>query len=234
MKPEHSFRRGLRLGVPIGLGYFSVSISFGILAVSYGFTWWQALLISMVTVTSAGQFAGIQAMLLPGQYAAMLISQCTINIRYSMMSIALSQKVDKSFGKAARWLFGFFITDEIFAVASMEKALTKSFFAGLTVAPYIGWALGTLCGGLLGGILPQRLMNALCIALYGMFVAIVVPVTKKEKPVLLVVLIAMFFSCGFAFLPVLKAIPSGLSVSLCAIAAAAIVAAVQPVKEEVA
>lgn len=232
MKSDNSFRRGLHLGIPIGLGYFSVSISFGILAVSYGFSWWQAVLISMVTVTSAGQFAGIHTMLLPGQYFAMLLSQLTINIRYSMMSVSLSQEVDKSFGKAARWLLGFFISDEIFAIASMEQPLTKSFFAGLTVAPYLGWSLGTLAGALVGDILPERLMNALCIALYGMFAAIVVPKAKTEKPVLLVVLLAAAFSCAFTWLPVLKELSSGLAVSLCAIAAAAIGAALLPVKEE--
>ena len=103
MATASAFRRGLHAGIPIGLGYFSVSLSFGILAVSYGFSWWQAVLISMTTVTSAGQFAGINTMLHPGQYLAMLISQLTINVRYSMMSVSLSQKVDKSFGKAARW-----------------------------------------------------------------------------------------------------------------------------------
>ena len=232
MKSDNAFRRGFHAGIPIGLGYFSVSISFGILAVSYGFAWWQAVLISMLTVTSAGQFAGINTMVHPGQYIAMLVSQLTINVRYSMMSVSLSQKVDKAFGKAARWLFGFFITDEIFAVAAAEREVTKPFMAGLAVAPYIGWTLGTLTGALVGNILPQRLMNALCIALYGMFVAIVTPVAKKETPVLLVVIIAAALSCFFTWLPFLKAIPSGISVSLCAIAAAAAVAALRPVKED--
>ena len=227
-----SFRRGFHAGIPIGLGYFSVSISFGILAVSYGFSWWQAVLISMLTVTSAGQFAGINSMVHPGQYIAMLVSQLTINVRYSMMSVSLSQKVDATFGRLTRWLLGFFITDEIFAVAAAEKVVTKPFMTGLAVAPYIGWSLGTLTGALVGNILPERLMNALCIALYGMFVAIVTPVAKKEKPVLLVVGIAAALSCLFTWLPGLSAIPSGISVSLCAIAAAAAVAALHPVKED--
>lgn len=226
------FTRGIRAGLPIGLGYFSVSLSFGILAVSYGFAWWQAVLISMVCVTSAGQFSGIQTMLHPAQYFAMLLSQVTINIRYSMMSVSLSQKVDKSFGSAARWLLGFFVTDEIFAVAAGEKALSPRFMAGLTVLPYIGWTLGTLTGALLGNVLPQRLMNALCIALYGMFVAIVVPVAKKEKSVAVAAVLAAIFSCGFYFLPYLKNISSGIAVSLCAVAAAAAAACFFPVKED--
>ncbi len=232
MNSRDAFRRGVRSGIPIGLGYFSVSISFGILAVSFGFTWWQALLISMTTVTSAGQFAGISVMCHPGQYIAMLVSQMTINVRYAMMSVSLSQKLAPSFGKAARWLLGFFITDEIFAVAAAEKEITRPFMTGLAVMPYLGWSLGTLAGGLAGSILPERLMNALCIALYGMFVAIVVPVAKKEKPVLFVVVLAMVLSCLFTWVPGLNRISTGISVSLCAILAAAIGAWMFPVKED--
>ena len=232
MYSQNAFRRGFNAGLPIGMGYFSVSLSFGILAVSYGFSWWQAVLISMLTVTSAGQFAGIGIMCSPGQYIAMLVSQVTINVRYSMMSISLSQKVDGSISKIWRWILGFFVTDEIFAVAAAEKEVSRSFFLGLTILPYTGWALGTLCGALVGNVLPQRLMNALCIALYGMFVAIVVPVTKKEKPVLAVVILAMAISCLFTWLPGLKDISSGISVSLCAILAAVAGAAIFPVKED--
>lgn len=232
MPTTSAFRRGLHAGLPIGLGYFSVSLSFGILAVSYGFSWWQAVLISMTTVTSAGQFAGIQTMVIPGQYLAMLVSQLTINIRYSMMSVSLSQKLDKYFGNAARWILGFFMTDEIFAVAAAEKEVSRPFFSGLAVLPWIGWTLGTLTGSLVGGILPQRLMNALCLALYGMFIAIVVPVAKKEQPVLMVVLLAMVFSSLFTWVPGLNTVSSGIAVSLCAIAAAAVGAALFPVKEE--
>lgn len=232
MRSNTDFRRGFNAGLPIGMGYFSVSLSFGILAVSYGFSWWQALLISMLCVTSAGQFAGVGIMCSPGQYIAMLISQLTINVRYSMMSISLSQKVDESIGKFWRWIFGFFITDEIFAVAAAERSVNRRFFLGLTILPYAGWALGTLCGALVGNILPERLMNALCIALYGMFVAIVTPVAKKERPVLIVVLVAMLVSCLFTYLPGLRDISDGLAVSLCAIIAAAFGAAVFPVKED--
>ena len=187
----------------------------------------------MLTVTSAGQFAGINTMVHPGQYIAMLVSQLTINVRYSMMSVSLSQKVDSHFGKAARWILGFFITDEIFAVAAAERSLSRTIFAGLTVFPWIGWTLGTLTGTLAGSVLPETLVNAMCIALYGMFVAIVIPVARKERPVLFVVVLAMAFSCLFTWVPGLKSVSSGLAVSLCAIAASVIGAAVFPIEEDV-
>lgn len=228
----NAFKKGFRAGFPIGLGYLSVSFTFGLMAVSYGFTWWEALIISMTTVTSAGQFSGITTMLLPGQYVSMLISQLTINVRYSFMSISLSQKLDEKFKGIYRLLFGFMMTDEIFAVASQEENVTRSFFAGLCVLPYLGWSLGTLLGALLGNVLPDRLMSALSVAIYGMFVAIVVPEMKKSKAVIFVVIIALLLSCFFTYIPLLAGISSGLSISICAIAAAIIGAILFPVKEE--
>ena len=228
----NDYFRGLRYGIPIGLGYLSVSFTFGIMAVSYGLYWWQAVVISMLTVTSAGQFAGIGIMMHPGQYIEMLVSQLTINVRYSFMSISLSQKTDSKFKGLYRWLLGFFMTDEIFAVASTEKSVKRSFFAGLATLPYFGWALGTLVGALLGNILPQRLMSALGLAIYGMFVAIVVPEMKHKKTVSIVVVFAIIFSCLFTYVPVINEISSGLSISICAIAAAILGALLFPVKED--
>lgn len=228
---EH-FKRGLQAGVPIGLGYFSVSFTFGIMAVRYGLAWWQAVLISMATVTSAGQFSAIGTMVHPGQYVEMLISQLTINVRYSFMSISLSQKTDEKFRGIYRWLLGFMMTDEIFAVASGETKVTRSFFAGLSVIPYLGWTVGTLVGALLGNVLPGRLMSALGLAIYGMFVAIVVPDMKKEKAVVFVVALAMAFSCAFTYVPGLNRISGGISVSICAVLAAVAGAVLFPVKEE--
>ena len=110
-KIMNNYKRGLAAGIPIALGYLSVSFTFGIMAVSYGLSWWQALIISMATVTSAGQFAGIGIMIHPGQYFQMLISQITINIRYSFMSISIAQKADSKFKGIYRWLLGFMMTD---------------------------------------------------------------------------------------------------------------------------
>lgn len=226
------FVKGLKSGIPIGLGYLSVSFTFGILAVSYGFEWWQAVLISMTTLTSAGQLAGITIMVNPAQYIEMLVSQLTINIRYSFMSVSLSQKTSPEFKGIKRWIMGFFMTDEIFAVASNEEQVTTKFFSGLTVCPYVGWTLGTLLGAVLGNVLPQSVMNALCLAIYGMFIAIVAPKVRQSRELLLVVAVAVILSCLFYYLPVLNTVSSGLSISICAIVAAVFGALLFPVKEE--
>ena len=226
------FIRGLRAGIPIGLGYLSVSFTFGIMAISFGFTWWQAVIISMLTVTSAGQLAGINVMAVPGQYLTMLISQLTINLRYSFMSISLSQKVSKHFSGIKRWILGFFMTDEIFAVASSEKEVTPEFFFGLSVIPYAGWTLGTLLGGLIGNVLPDIVMSALCLAIYGMFLAIVLPPARSSKAILTVACISVLMNCIFYYLPLMKSIPSGISISICAIAAALIGALFFPIDTE--
>ncbi len=226
------FIKGLKGGVPIGLGYLSVSFAFGIMAVSLGFQWWQAVLISMTNLTSAGQLAGIGIMVNPGHYIDMLLSQLTINVRYSFMSVSLSQKVTPKFTGIKRWILGFFMTDEIFAVASNEKEVSVKFFSGLTVFPYIGWTLGTLLGSVLGNVLPAIIMNALCLAIYGMFVAIVVPSAKESKSLLLVVGVAIALSCLFYYLPILNGVSSGIAVCICAIAAALVGAVSFPVKED--
>lgn len=228
----NNFIRGLKAGIPIGLGYLSVSFTFGIMAVSYGLDWWQALLISMTNLTSAGQFAGISVMLIPGQYIEMLITQITINIRYSFMGISLSQKANKRFKGIYRWILGFGTTDEVFAVSSTEKSVSPSFYGGLITIPYLGWTLGTLMGAVLGNVLPKSLMSALGMAIYGMFVAIVIPEMKKIKPVMYVVILAVIISSMFYYLPVLKEITGGLAISFCAVAAAVVGALIFPVKEE--
>lgn len=228
----NDFKRGLKAGIPIALGYLSVSFTFGIAALGAGLSWQQATLISMLTLTSAGQFSGIRTMMVPGQYLTMVVSQLTINIRYSFMSISLSQKTDAKFKGIYRWLLGFFMTDEIFAVASTEKEVKRSFFFGLSILPLAGWTFGTLAGALLGNVLPHNVLSALGLAIYGMFVAIVIPEMKKGKNVCIVVLAAVALSCCFCLIPGLSSIPSGLSVSICAVAAAILGALLFPVKEE--
>ena len=148
------------------------------------------------------------------------------------MSIALSQKLDKRFSGIWRWILGFFITDEIFAVAISEKKITRSFWMGLSTLPWFGWALGTFLGAILGNVLPTSVMSALGLAIYGMFVAIVVPVMKEEKAVIIAVIIAAALSTAFKYVPFINKVSIGISISICAIVSAAIVAILYPVSAE--
>ena len=228
----NNYKQGLLAGIPIALGYLSVSFTFGIMAVSFGLSWWQAVLISMTTVTSAGQFAGIGIMIHPGQYIQMLISQITINVRYSFMSISIGQKADSRFRGIYRWLLGFFITDEIFAVATKEDEIKRSYFAGLATLPYFGWALGTFIGAILGNVLPDRLMSALSVAIYGMFLAVIIPPAKKNRAVLGVVIGAMAVSTLFAVVPVLNKVSTGFVIIITTLLVAGLAAHFCPVEEK--
>ena len=230
---KQSFSEGIKAGLPIGLGYLSVSFTFGIMSVSNGLYWWQAVLISMLNLTSAGQLAGINIMIHPAQCLQMAFSQLTINIRYSFMAVSLSQKTDTSFSLANRFFYGAFITDEIFGVAITKDSVNKNFFRGIIVLPYIGWALGTMLGAVLGSVLPDILLNSLNIALYAMFIAIVIPEAKKSRAISVVSVLAIGLSCAFYFIPMLNSISSGIAICICAIVATAIGALLFPVKEGV-
>ena len=225
------FKKGLRDGLPICLGYYPVSLAFGVLAVNSGCTWIEALMISFFNLTSAGQFAGLTIITTAGSLIEMALSQLVINARYALMSIALSQKLDKDFNTPSRAILGFAVTDEIFAVAASQHSVPRRYFAGLAILPIVGWSAGTLTGALLGSILPGIVTSALGVALYGMFVAIFIPKAKEEKEVLFVVVIAMAFSTLQYYTPVLKEISSGFAVITCTVLAAAIGALLFPVKE---
>lgn len=226
------FRKGVLHGLPIALGYFSVSIGFGLLAVSGGLPIWEAVLISMVNLTSAGQLAGVQVMFSAGTLFEMGITQLFINIRYALMAIVLSQKMDEEIRLPSRLAFSFFLTDEIFAVASGQEApVAKSYFFGLAVLPYFGWALGTLTGAVASAILPTVIRDGLGIMIYGMFLAIIVPPAKSDKPVRAAVLIAAALSAMVRLTPGLRNIPVGFSIVLCALSASAACAIRYPLRE---
>ena len=228
-----AFRKGFTDGIPIGLGYLAVSFSFGILAVAGGLNIWQATLISMTNLTSAGQFAGLTIMISGGSLIEMIISQFIINLRYSLMSISLSQHIDESMKLPQKLFFGEFHTDEIFAVSmGRPEKLSKKYFLGIIIAPYIGWSLGTFLGAVCGEVLPPMIVSALGVALYGMFIAIVVPPMKHSWKISIVVAIAVALSLCFKFLPLLKDISSGFAIIICAVVASLFGAIVFPVEDE--
>lgn len=227
------FYTGLADGIPIAVGYFAVSFSFGIAAVAAGIAPFEALLISMTNLTSAGQFAAIGIISAGGSYAEMALSQLVINLRYALMGLSLSQKLDKSFTRLHSAILGHAVTDEIFAVAmSRPKLVRPIYFAGLAALPYIGWSAGTAAGAYLGALLPQNLCSALSVSLYGMFIAIIVPAVKKERSVMIVTLIAIILSCIIYYTPALSFISSGFSIIICAVAASAVGALLFPVNDD--
>lgn len=218
---QNSFSAGFRDGVPIGLGYFSVSITFGMMAIAGGLPVWAAVAVSMTNVTSAGQFAGLALMFGGGSLFEMMATQLIINLRYALMSLSVSQKLDRHVHIIDRLLFSFMMTDEVFAVTGGQKGeVGKQYLYGVMIAPYFGWACGTLLGAVASEFLPMSVRSALGIAIYGMFIAIVIPVARRIRPVLYVVLFAIALSCGMHYLPVLRDVSSGFSIIICTLIAA--------------
>lgn len=227
------YRAGVSRGLPVGMGYFSVSFGFGAMAVSQGVGAWDAALISLTNMTSAGQFAGLTVIVAAASLWEMVLTQLIINSRYALMSLALSQRMGQRIGLLPRLLIAFFNTDEIFALAmSRTEPLTLPYMLGLGTLPILGWTGGTLCGGLAGSVLPVSIRGALGVMLYGMFVAIVVPPARQEKPVLAVVTLAVVLSCLFSWTPGLKDVSAGISIVICTVAAAAVCAVLFPVADE--
>ncbi len=230
---RQDFQYGLRDGVPIALGYFSVSFSFGIMALKGGLSVLQAAITSLTNMTSAGQFAGLQIIIAGGTLLEMAATQLIINLRYALMSLSLSQKLSGNVTLWQRFIIAFANTDEIFAVAmSHNRELTFSYMVGLQILPIIGWTSGTACGAVAGSMLPAAINSALSVALYGMFLAVVIPAAKKTRPVLLMALLAASISCILYYVPLFQGISAGMSIIICTVAASVVGAIVFPVKEE--
>ncbi len=227
------FVRGMAHGVPIMLGYLSVSFGFGILAVRLGLPVLGAVAISATNLTSAGQAAGVEIIAAGGTLLEMALTQLVINLRYALMGFSLSQKLDETFTTPHRLLVSFGITDEIYAVAiSQPERLTATYMLGLILTPMLGWITGTALGAAAGQLLPAVVSDAMGIVLYGMFLAIIVSPSRKDKRVLLVVLLAAAVSCLFRYL--LPAVSGGFAVIVSALAASVAGALLCPVSEEAA
>lgn len=232
---ELKFKDGIKDGLPIALGYLSVSFTFGITAVNMGIPAITAILISLTNVTSAGQVAGIGIIAAGGSYAEMALAQLIINLRYALMSLSLSQKLDSKFNIWHRLAVSFCVTDEVFAVASGKgEDLPPKYMYGLILLPYLFWSGGTAVGALVGSILPEMIKSALGIAIYGMFIAIIIPPSKKSRGVLFTVLLAAALSCVISYVPIFSRISSGISIIICTVIAAAAGALIFPreIKEE--
>lgn len=227
------FIEGLKDGIPIALGYLSVSFSIGIMALSSGFNIFQGAFMSLTNLTSAGQFAGIAVIASGGTLIELILTQLIINLRYALMSLSLSQKLPERMPLWKRMVIAFGNTDEIFAVAmGHAKSLTFSYMVGLQSLPIVGWVSGTVLGAIAGQVLPSAVSSALSVALYGMFIAIVVPVAAQIRPVLWVVVLAAFLSCVIYYVPLFSGISTGMSIIICTILASAVGAAFFPVSQE--
>lgn len=227
---KKQFINGMKDGFPIGLGYLSVSFGFGILAASMGISPLEAWIISASNLTSAGQVAGVGIIAAAGSYLEMAVTQLVINIRYALMGISLSQKLDSSFHTPQRLMVAYGITDEIFAAAyAKEGKISPVYMYGMILVAFLGWTSGTLIGAAAGEILPQALTDAMGIMLYGMFLAAIIPAARNSKGVLLAVLIAAAISILFYY--VFTAVSNGFAIIISAVSAAAVCAALVPVEE---
>lgn len=225
------FRKGILNGIPIALGYFSVSFGFGILAMQSGLKAIEAVIISLTNLTSAGQAMGVAIISAGGTLLEMAATQLVINLRYSLMAISLSQKLDDSFTTPHRLLAAYGITDEIFAVAAAQDCkLVPSYMYGMITIAAAGWVGGTLAGSVASMLLPVSLTNAMGIMLYGMFIAIIIPPSKTDHRILSAIVIAAIMSCAFKFW--LPSVSGGFAIIISAIVSAVIAALLFPVDEE--
>lgn len=231
---ENTFLKGVADGIPICLGYLAVAFAFGIFAVAHGLHVWEATLISVANMTSAGQLAAVPMIASGSSLIELAASQLVINLRYALMGVSLSQKMDDSVRLRDRLLIAFVNTDEVFAVATTKQAVGRQYMFGLTATSYSGWVIGTFVGAIAGELLPTIIITALGIAIYGMFIAIILPAMRASKKVSFCVLLAVGMSCLFHYVPVLSAVPSGFVIIICAVTASAVAAGLFPVtKSEV-
>lgn len=227
------YKKGIKDGIPICLGYFAVSFTLGIAAKNAGLTGLQAAIASITNMASAGEFAGFTLIAALATYAEMAITIFIINARYLLMSCSLSQKIPADTPLWKRLVMGLTITDEIFAISAAVPEKLNIFYpfgAYCIAAP--GWTLGTYLGVLMGNLLPGRVVSALSVGLYGMFLAIIIPPARKSKVIFAIVILSMILSCVFTYLPVVSKISSGMRIIILTVVISLCAALIFPVKEE--
>ena len=233
MNRLNTLKNGMRDGMPIALGYLAVSFSLGIQAKSAGMSWLMATIMSFTNVTSAGQFAAIGIIAAGGSYVELALSTLIINLRYMLMSCSLSQKIDPKAPFIHRLFMAHGVTDEIFGISyGVTGSLSPYYTYGAMLVAIPGWCLGTLLGVVLGNILPTIVVSALSVALYGMFIAIIIPPAKKDKNVAIAIIIAMILGFIFTIAPYLKNISSGTRVIIITVIISSIFAIICPIKDD--
>ncbi len=227
------WKKGVKDGFPICLGYIAVSFTFGIMAKKMGLSLFQAVLISGTNFTSAGQFAGLDVIVTGGTYFEMAMTQLIINLRYCLMSCSLSQKIDPDAKFFHRFLIAFGNTDEVFGVSSnVEGKLKPAYSYGAISIALPGWIFGTFLGVVSGNILSKRMLSALGVALYGMFIAIVIPPVRENKILRGIVAVSVVLSFLFSKISLFSNISSGFKIIILTIIIAGAAAVLFPVEEE--
>jgi len=226
------FLQGMRDGIPIALGYFAVSITLGIACRNIGMGAFAAAVMSASNLTSAGEFAAVGIIAAQGGLLETALSQLVINLRYMLMSCSLSQKIEPGTPFWHRFLIGYGVTDEIFGISvAWPGRLAPSYVYGAVAVAAPGWTLGTFLGVVLGNVLPERAVSALSVALYGMFVAVIIPPAKKEKVLAGLVAVSMAASWAFAKAPCLAGVSGGMRVIILTVAVSAAAALLFPRRE---
>lgn len=232
MSKKNLYKKGMKDGIPIALGYLAVSFTFGIMAKKAGLSILQAVILSATNVTSAGQFAGLTVITAGSSYIEMAFTQLIVNLRYCLMSCALSQKFSNKTSISHRLMVAYGNTDEIFGICTMSQGVLSPYYAfGAISVAVPGWTLGTFLGALSGSILPANILSALGVALYGMFIAIIIPPAKKSRIILGLVIVSMILSLVFNILPLLSSISSGFKIIILTLLIAGIWAKLFPVDE---
>lgn len=228
-----TFAKGAKDGLPIAFGYLSVSFAFGMVCIQKGLPAWAPVIISLTNFTGTGQFAGADLIAAGAAFAEIAVTLLIINMRYLLMSLSLSQRLDGSFSLLKRLAVAFGNTDEIFAVAMQQThQLTFAYMMGLILCAFSGWVGGTALGVFASSFLPSAVRSALGIALYAMFIAIIIPAARESKPVTKVVLISVIISCIFFFVPVLNLLSKGWVIIICGVVSSAVGAAFFPLRSE--
>ena len=232
MWENNNSRMGFRDGLPIGVGYVVIALAVGLFSSSAGLSWYEALLLSALNLTSAGQIAAIPIIATGGSLVEIALTQLVINSRYALMSISLSQRLGESVRFKDRFLIAFFNTDELFAISCAKDCLLgRRYFLSLVIYPYAGWCFGTLLGALLGGILPPLLTDAFSVAIYAMFIAIVIPATRTSLSTLICIISAALLSSAFEFIPALKVVNRGIVIVIITVVLSAVFAVICPISE---
>ncbi len=233
MEKKLTFKNGITDGLPICIGYFSVALAFGVLAVQHGWPLWAPPLMSATNLSGTGQFAAIDLLGAASGFFEIALATLIINARYFLMSVSLSQKLPEEITFFQRLIIAFGNTDENFAVAmGQKKKLNFIYLIGLIMTSFSGWLGGTIFGTFAGNIVPDTISSALGISLYAMFLAIIIPPSKESKAVLFAVLISAIMSTFIYWLPFLSFITSGWSIIICGILSSAIAALLFPVKPD--